>query len=225
MQNDQYPRAFSVGGFYVTGTYADPLLNAAGQNRILAGGTPKTDSALSQVWVQAQQMIYRPDASDRGLTVFGGANWATSGEPDVERMFFAGAYYKGPFAQRPNDTLGFAVSLLNVNPRIDERLDSILVQSYRRPGERDGDRLRGVLRLRRRTRHDDQAVLRVHVPSRPGDIPAPSGNITHAVYFGVLFEVDMAHLFGLPSAEPIRRSFKGGMMSRPWRDSAPPSYG
>ena len=29
--------------------------------------------------------------------------------------------------------------------------------------------------------------------------PAPSGNITHAVYLGVLFEVDMAHLFGLPT--------------------------
>ena len=74
MQNDQYPRAFSVGGFYVTGTYADPLLNTNGQNRILAGGTAKTDYGLSQVYVQAQQMVYRPDASDRGLTLFGGAS-------------------------------------------------------------------------------------------------------------------------------------------------------
>ena len=39
VQNDQYPRAFSVGGFYVTGSYADPLLNTNGQNRILSGGT------------------------------------------------------------------------------------------------------------------------------------------------------------------------------------------
>ena len=28
-------------------------------------------------------------------------------EPDLERMLFAGAYYKGLFAERPNDTLGF----------------------------------------------------------------------------------------------------------------------
>jgi hypothetical protein len=60
------------------------------------------------------------------LAVFGGANWTTSGEPDVERMVFAGAYYKGPFAQRPNDSLGFAVSLVDVNPRLTERINSIL---------------------------------------------------------------------------------------------------
>ena len=68
---------------------------------------------------QAQQMVYRPDGSDRGLTLFGGANWATSGEPNVEKMLFAGAYYKGLFAERPNDTLGFSSTLINVNPRID----------------------------------------------------------------------------------------------------------
>ena len=28
---------------------------------------------------------------------------------------------------------------------------------------------------------------------------APSDNVTHTVYLGVLFEVDMAHLFGLPT--------------------------
>ena len=28
---------------------------------------------------------------------------------------------------------------------------------------------------------------------------APSGNVTHAVYLGAPFEVDMAHLFGLPT--------------------------
>jgi porin len=74
LQNDQYPSAFSVGGFYNTGRYADPLLNATGQNRILFGGTRRTDIGASEVYVQAQQMVYRADASDRGLTVFGGAN-------------------------------------------------------------------------------------------------------------------------------------------------------
>jgi hypothetical protein len=36
--------------------------------------------------------------------------------------------------------------------------------------------------------HPDQAA-----------VATPSGNKTHAVYLGVLFEVDMAHLFGLPA--------------------------
>ena len=31
--------------------------------------------------------------------MFGGANWTTSGEPNVKRMAFAGAYYKGVSAR------------------------------------------------------------------------------------------------------------------------------
>jgi hypothetical protein len=31
------------------------------------------------------------------------------------------------------------------------------------------------------------------------DNPTPSGNLTHAVYLGVMFEVDVAHLLGLPT--------------------------
>jgi porin len=199
VQNDQYPRSYSVGGFYVTGTYADPLLNTAGQNRILAGGTSKVDYGLSQVWIQAQQMIYRPDASDRGLTLFGGGNWTTSGEPDAERMIFGGIYYKGVFAPRPNDTLGVQVSLLNVNPRITERLNSILSKTT--GGQVSGAEI------------DYEVYYGIAVApglslkpffgfmSHPDQVnnPTPSGNLTHAVYLGVLFEVDMAHLFGLPT--------------------------
>jgi porin len=199
VQNDQYPRAYSVGGFYVTGTYADPLLNTAGQNRILTGGTSKVDYGLSQVWIQAQQMVYRPDASDRGLTLFGGGNWTTSGEPDAERMIFGGVYYKGLFAPRPNDTLGVQVSLLDVNPRITERLNSILSKTT--GGQVSGAEI------------DYEVYYGIAVApglslkpffgfmSHPDQVnnPAPSGNLTHAVYLGVLFEVDMAHLFGLPT--------------------------
>jgi carbohydrate-selective porin OprB len=199
LQNDPYPRAFSVGGFYVTGTYADPLLNTDGQNRILAGGTAKMDYGSSQIYVQAQQMVYRPDASDRGLTLFGGANWATSGEPDVERMVFAGAYYKGPFAQRPNDSLGFAVSLVDVNPRLTERINSVLSKTtggQASASEIDYEVYYGIAVAPGMTLKPFFGFM-----SHPDQVnnPAPSGNITHAAYLGVLFEVDMAHLFGLPT--------------------------
>jgi porin len=129
LENDKYPRAFAVGGFYITGSYADPLFNTAGQNRILFGGAPKLDVGASEVYIQAQQMVYRPDTSDRGLTLFGGANWLTSGELNIQRMIFAGAYYKGLFAQRSNDTLGFSATLVNENPRITDRIDSVLAKT------------------------------------------------------------------------------------------------
>jgi porin len=199
LANDRYPRAFSVGGFYDTGRYADPLLNTNGQNRTLFGGASKMDVGLSEFYIQAQQMVYRPDASDRGLTLFGGANWATSGQPSVERMFFGGAYYKGPFAQRPNDTAGVAVSLLDVNPRITERIDSVLSQTTGGQASRSeisyqvnygftiapGMAIKPFFEF---ISHPDQATT-----------TGPSGNNTHAIFVGALFEVDVAHLLGLPT--------------------------
>jgi carbohydrate-selective porin OprB len=199
LQNDPYPRAFSVGGFYDTGSYADPLLNSDGRNRTLFGGTPKMDVGASEIYIQAQQMVYRPDESDRGLTLFGGANWATSGQPNIERMFFAGAYYKGPFAQRPHDTTGVAVSFLNVNPRITERVNSILSQTVGGQASRSeisyqvnyGIAIAPGLSIKpffEFISHPDQAA-----------ITNPSGNNTHAIFVGAMFEVDLAHLFGLPT--------------------------
>jgi porin len=199
LENDRYPRAFSVGGFYDTGRYADPLLNVNGRNRTLFGGASQMDDGLSEFYVQAQQMVYRPDESDRGLTVFGGANWATSGQPNVERMFFGGAYYKGLFAQRSNDTTGVAVSLVNVNPRIAERIDSVLSQTTGGHASRSeisyqvnygvaiapGMSIKPFFEF---ISHPDQATT-----------SGPSGNNTHAIFVGALFEVDVAHLLGLPT--------------------------
>jgi porin len=199
LQNDRYPRDFSVGGFYNTGRYPDPLLNSDGRNRTLFGGASKMDVGASQFYVQAQQMVYRPDATDRGLTLFGGANWATSGEPNVERMLFAGAYYKGPFAQRLNDTTGVAVSLVDVNPRITERINSILSRSSGGQASRSeisyqvnygfaiapGMMIKPFFEF---ISHPEQAAA-----------STPSGNDTHAIFVGALFEVDVAHLLGLPT--------------------------
>ena len=198
-QDDRFPRAFSVGGFYDTGRYADPLLNAGGRNRTQFGGPSRTDTGASQVYVQAQQMVYRPDSSDRGLTVFGGGNWATSGEPFVERMVFAGAYYKGMTASRPNDTLGVAVSVLGVNPRIAERNNSTLAKTTGGQTSRTevgyevnygfviapGLKFKPFLQF---ISHPDQSAS-----------ARPAGGNTHALFVGGMLQVDAVSLLGLPT--------------------------
>lgn len=198
-QDDRYPRAFSVGGFYNTGRYADPLLNASGRNRPEFGGPSRTDTGASQIYVQAQQMVYRPDSSDRGLTLFGGANWAASGEPNIQRMIFAGAYYKGMSASRPNDTAGFAVSLIGINPRITERNNTVLARSTGGQTSRTeigyevnyGFAIAPGLKFKpflQYISHPDQAAS-----------ARPSGNNTHALFVGGLLQVDAVSLFGLPT--------------------------
>ena len=134
--------------------------------------------------------------------MFGGANWATSGEPPVERMVFAGAYFKGPFAPRPNDALGVAVSLVEVNPRVTERVDSILSTST------GGQASRAQVSYEAYYSFDIAPGLAINpfvgFMSHPdqANVVRPSGNNTHAVYLGALITVDLAHMFGLPALSP-----------------------
>jgi hypothetical protein len=91
------------------------------------------------------------------------------------------------------------VSLLDVNPRISERVDSILSQSGGGQASRSeisyeayyGFALAPGLSIKPFfgfMSHPDQASANT-----------PSGNNTHAIYLGALFEVDFAHLLGLPT--------------------------
>lgn len=198
-QQEQYPRAFDVGGFYDTGRYADPLLNAGGRNRVQFGGPSRMDNGLSQFFVQAQQMVYRPDATDRGVTLFGGANWATSGEPSVQRMVFGGAYYKGLVPGRPSDTAGLAVSLLGVNPRITERINSLLAKSTGGQASRSEVSYEVNYGLAVAPGFTFKPFLQfISHPDQSGAATL-SGNNTHALFVGGLFELDATTLFGLPT--------------------------
>ena len=198
-QDDRYPRAFAVGGFYNTGRYADPLLNAAGRNRTQFGGLSRTDTGASQVYVQAQQMVYRPDASDRGLTLFGGGNWTASGQPDVQRMIFGGAYYKGLLPGRVNDTAGLAVSLLGVNPGITERIDTVLAKSTGGQASRSEISYEAYYGIAVAPGLTVKPFLQFISHPDQASSARPSGNNTHALFVGALFELDAAYLFGLPA--------------------------
>lgn len=200
LENDDYPRAFAVGGFYNTGSYADPLLNADGRNRILFGGAARTDLGSSEIYLQAQQMIYRPDrTTDRGLTIFGGANWATSGEPNVQRMIFGGAYYKGLFPHRPHDTAGVAISLVNVNPLVTERVDSMLARTT--GGNASNAEISYEANYGIAVAPGLSIKPFVQFISHPDEAAfvAPKGVDTHAVFVGALLEWNLASMFGLPT--------------------------
>ena len=195
---ESYPRAFAVGGFYNTGRYDDPLLNTAGRNRIQFGGPSRMDTGASQFYVQGQQMVHRPDASDRGLTLFGGANWATSGQPNVQRMVFGGAYYKGLFPGRPNDTAGLSVSVVGVNSRITERINSTLSKSGGGQASRSEIGYEVNYGLAVAPGYTVKPFLQFISHPDQSSSARPSGNNTHALFVGALFEIDAAHLFGLP---------------------------
>jgi porin len=98
-----YPSQYDVGGFY--NSY-NPANFGQTQGGVLEG-----------VWVQAAQMVYRPDMnSKRGITLFGeiesmvtGAKNATgvTGAAPIQTEIDAGLVWRGPAASRPNDFLNF----------------------------------------------------------------------------------------------------------------------
>jgi porin len=126
--NDLYPKSWAVGWFYNTGKYNDPHFNTQGQILAFSGGTPRSDWGNSGFWLQAQQVVWRPDPrNDRGLTLFTGFNYSTSGENNIQDGVFGGASLKGLFAERPNDTINFAAMYIGMNNNfVDNQNDKLI---------------------------------------------------------------------------------------------------
>ncbi|HET6308083.1 MAG TPA: carbohydrate porin [Rhodopila sp.] len=199
-QNDLYPKIYDIGGFYDTASYADPLLNTAGGSHVLKGGASKEDIGRSQVYFQAQQMVYRHDpGSDRGLTLFAAGNWATSGEAEIENDVVLGVYAKGMFDVRPNDTLTFGATLIGINHRITERIDQTIVKQG---GSGHVGSEEGVLEvdygialapgitltpMLQYVAHPDQYLN-----------PTPSGDMNYSLMVGTWLMFNFNSAFGLP---------------------------
>ena len=211
--NDRYPRAYDVGGFVNTGRYADPFFNTAGRNQTLFGGKNRMDLQSGIVYVQGQQTVYRPDRSDRGITLFGGADWAAAGQPNIERMVFGGVYWRGPFAARPVDTVGVAISYTAVNSRITERIDSVLSKAGGGQASRSEVSYQANYRFAVAPGFEIKPFAEfISHPDQEASAK-PSGDNTHAVLVGTLFEADFAALLGLATL--------GGMPSGPSGPSGP----
>ncbi|MEJ0093169.1 MAG: carbohydrate porin [Methylocella sp.] len=197
---DPYPRAFDIGGFYDTGDYSDPVLNTTGENRVRFGGMAKVDHGKSGVWLQAQQLVFRPDrTSERGVTLFAAANFTTSGQTNISDAFFVGASIRGPFESRPNDTLNFVVQNIGLSNAFSANLDANLA-------------LRGIHQTLSRT--ETYVEVNYGLALTPGitfkpfftyildpdqfGVAKPTPTNTHAVFVGAAISAFFPESLGLP---------------------------
>ncbi len=110
LSSDRYPREFDVGFIYDTSIYSDPIQNQQGFDRPNRGGAARPRRGRTSVYLQAQQMVWKPASRDtRGLTLFGALNVLTSGDGLARDGIVAGLFESGPFRARPHDSIGFAV--------------------------------------------------------------------------------------------------------------------
>ncbi|QAY96041.1 carbohydrate porin [Methylovirgula ligni] len=114
--DDKYPRHYDVGFTYDSSRYTDPLY-----------GSSESHKGRSEVFFQAQQMVWRPDLDDtRGLTVFGALNVRTTGEAPMRDSLVAGLFDRGPFESRPKDFVGLVVQNFWFNNRYTQAVDNLI---------------------------------------------------------------------------------------------------
>lgn len=135
--NDLYPRAYDIGFVYDTAVYSDPLYNTSGRDRAVYGGTAQSRRGRTTFYLQAQQMVWKPEREGtRGLILFGAANFSTSGEQNIKNGFVLGAFDWGPFAGRPRDYMGFVVQSFVWNRHLVKYMDEKFAQLQ--PGSKWG---------------------------------------------------------------------------------------
>lgn len=109
--NDRLPRHYTVGGWFDTGDYSDPLRDDQGGIAILSGRPGMTRNGRSAVYFRFDQMISRSEpVSGRGLTIFGAALLNTNGRVVETNSFQLGLLQKGTFKGRDQDTIGLMAS-------------------------------------------------------------------------------------------------------------------
>ena len=124
---DKYPRSYALGFTYDTSPYDDPLYNTQHQIYATAGGTPLEKRGRSTIYLQAQQMIWKPDANGtRGLIAFGAANFLTSGDGTAKDGFVGGLFDWGPFSSRPSDYAGVVVQSFLWNHKVTRSMNASL---------------------------------------------------------------------------------------------------
>jgi porin len=109
--------SYKVGAWYNSSTAPDVVENRNGQPLVIAGGQPLMRHGQYGAYVNFQQQLTSP-APDRGLSVFLNATYADRRTSTLDNQLAAGLLYKGPFASRPVDEVGFAIGRTHVNSRI-----------------------------------------------------------------------------------------------------------
>lgn len=109
--------SYKIGGWYNSSIAPDVAENIYGQPLLINGGPPLMRHGQYGAYANFLQQLTGP-SSDRGLNVFFNATYADRRTSTQDNQYAAGLLYKGPFALRPADTLGFAIGRTHVNSRI-----------------------------------------------------------------------------------------------------------
>ncbi|MDR3526197.1 MAG: carbohydrate porin [Rhizomicrobium sp.] len=129
-KDDNYPRHLQIGGWYNNANYTDPLLNTAGQSRVFQPGAPRTYSGgRAGFYALADQVVYRPDSSQRNLALFASTAEPFDGRETFQSESSLGAVFTGTIANRPQDRLGVMVTYVTFTDKELGYMNDLLIKA------------------------------------------------------------------------------------------------
>lgn len=198
-ETDAYPRMYEVGGWYDQSDYTDPLRDAAGQPALLSGQPYAVRNGRSGVFARFEQTVWKPDAEgERGLTVFGAALAATSGETVETDFQQLGFVMKGPFSARSSDSLAFVATRQAYSNEALENL-RLARAAAGGTGTPADDQIMMELSYGFQIAPQVRIQPNIHYIIHPDQLNAPQRTVDlpDALAIGVRLDVDLAGVFGL----------------------------
>lgn len=196
--DDAYPRRYDVGVVFDRSPYSYAQYNAASNSM-----GSKNAYGRTMIYVQAKQMVYRPDmSSERGLTLFGAGIIGPGSHQTASYNITAGGVYQGPFASRPTDSAGFMFGLTHYRSSYIDQLSAYrqnVLGGSQRPAsnlvmmEADYD---AYLTPWLDVMPNLQYIVN---PDGLGSRRYPTHNLSNAFVVGIQFNINIGQLVGLPS--------------------------
>ena len=197
--DDDYPRRYDVGAIFDQSPYAHTEFDAATASLDSVGARDR-----SLIYLQAKQMVFRPDMREpRGLTAFGAVAYGPDNTQPVDYSLTAGAVYQGLFASRPKDTLGVVISETHYR-------DNFITQLYDfRLAALGGTERPASDLVMTEVNYDAFAtdwfdvmpnVQYIVNPDGLGNQVYPKSNLNDAFVVGIQVHINLAALAGLPSS-------------------------
>jgi porin len=114
----ELPDSFKFGIWYDSSNANDVFLDINRQPIVLTGESPLRRHGRDGAYISFEQQISGV-ASKSGATLFLNITQADRDtSPSTDRQIAFGVQYRGPFASRPSDVLGFALGSTHVNSRV-----------------------------------------------------------------------------------------------------------
>lgn len=182
---------YDVGALISRNTYSAPQYS------------PFAQDTAATIYAQAQQMVYQTEPnSPRGIYLFGEAMVGASGGKQITNLQAEGGMvWEGPFASRPNDNIGVAVSGIRYNNRYLNYLYGI------RTAEGGTDYPNRNL-IMTEVHYAIQFNKWLNImpnfqyvinPDGLGNLGYPKHNLNNAAVFGIQVFIDLPSLFGIPT--------------------------